>query len=86
MLWFLAIAAKKGFVVESYTDNAVGVLEKNSEGRPAVTRVTLRPKVAFAGEPRPNADEFAQMHHKAHDECFIANSVKTDVRCEPAIT
>lgn len=86
MLWFLAIAAKKGFVVESYTDNAVGLLEKNTDGKQAVTRVTLRPEVVFAGERRPDNAVLAEMHHKAHVECFIANSVKSDVRCEPVAT
>ena len=83
MLVFLAIAAKKGFVVDSYRDEAVGVLEKDSSGKLAMTRVTLHPEVEFSGEKRPTADELAAMHHDSHDECFIASSVKTDVRCEP---
>jgi organic hydroperoxide reductase OsmC/OhrA len=83
MLWFLSIAAKRGFVVDSYRDEAVGVLGKDASGKLAMTRVTLRPEVRFGGDPRPTADEVAAMHHEAHEVCFIASSVKTDVRCEP---
>jgi organic hydroperoxide reductase OsmC/OhrA len=82
MLWFLHIAAKRGFVVESYRDEAVGRLAKNSEGKIAMTEVTLRPRLTFAGEKRPTAEQHEAMHHEAHEQCFIANSVKTDVRCE----
>jgi len=81
MLWFLSIAAKQGFVVESYQDEATGVLAKNSDGKLAMTQVTLYPKLVFAGK-RPSADQHEAMHHEAHEECFIASSVKTDVRCE----
>ena len=83
LLWFLSIAAEKGFVVENYRDEAVGVMEKNAEGKIAMTRVTLYPVVNFVGERLPNKNEIDAMHHQAHEECFIANSVKTDVRCEP---
>lgn len=83
MLWFLSIAAEKGFVVESYRDEATGVMEKNQEGKLAMTRVTLRPKLHFAGSKRPSVAEHEAMHHAAHEQCFIASSVKTDVRCEP---
>ena len=83
MLWFLSIAAKRGFCVDSYADDAVGLMEKNPSGRLAMTRVTLRPKAIFSGERLPTAAELQAMHHEAHEECFIANSVKTDVRCEP---
>lgn len=78
MLFFLAIAAQQGFVVESYLDNAVGVMEKGSDGKIAMTQVTLRPKAVFAGEP-PSMEALEQIHHAAHEKCFIANSVKTDV-------
>jgi len=83
MLWFLSIAAQRKFCVDSYVDEALGVMARNAAGKMAMTRVTLRPRVAFVGERQPSADEIAQMHHEAHDECFIANSVTTDVRCEP---
>ena len=81
MLFFLAIAAQQGFVVESYVDNAVGVMEKGSDGKIAMTQVTLRPKAVFAGEP-PSMEALEQIHHAAHEKCFIANSVKTDVVTE----
>ena len=85
MLWFLAIAAKRRFRVDRYFDAAVGVMGRNAEGREAMLTVTLRPEVLFSGEHLPTREELADMHHKAHDECFIANSVKTEVRCEPVI-
>jgi hypothetical protein len=85
MLWFLAIAAKRRFRVDRYFDAAVGTMGRNAEGREAMLTVTLRPEVLFSGEHLPTREELADMHHKAHDECFIANSVKTEVRCEPVI-
>ena len=83
MLWFLSIAAKRGFVVDSYRDEGVGVMGKDAAGKLAITRVTLRPGVQFGGERRPAAGEVVAMHDAAHEQCFIASSVKTDVRCEP---
>jgi organic hydroperoxide reductase OsmC/OhrA len=83
MLWFLSIAAKRGFCVDSYVDNAEGVMAKNASGKFAMTRVTLRPKAVFVGNPLPTIGDIESMHHKAHTECFIANSVKTEVHCEP---
>ncbi|WP_349262385.1 OsmC family protein [Geminicoccus sp.] len=83
MLWFLSIAARKGFVVDAYRDHAEGVMEKNTAGRMAMTVVTLRPDVRFTGDRQPSRDALEAMHHQAHDQCFIANSVKTEVRCEP---
>jgi organic hydroperoxide reductase OsmC/OhrA len=83
MLWFLSLAAQQGFRVDRYTDDAEGVMAKNAEGKRAVTRVTLRPAVEFSGEKIPTREEVEGLHHKAHEECFIANSVKTEVRVEP---
>jgi organic hydroperoxide reductase OsmC/OhrA len=83
MLTFLAIASKRGFVVDRYTDDAVGALEKNADGRLAITRVELRPAIEFAGEA-PDAQTLEEMHHQAHDRCFIANSVTTQVEVLPA--
>jgi organic hydroperoxide reductase OsmC/OhrA len=77
MLWFLHIACRAGYVVDSYVDEAVGVLDKTW-----MSRVTLRPRVGFSGKA-PSAEELEALHHKAHEKCFIANSVKTDVRIEP---
>ena len=86
MLWFLSIAAKQKFCVDRYFDAAVGVMERNTEGKMAMSVVTLRPEVHFSGERLPTREQIDQMHHEAHQECFIANSVKTDVRCEPVLT
>ena len=86
MLWFLSIACEQGFVVESYLDDAVGMMEKNSDGKLAMTKVILRPTVSFAGPRLPTEQDFDEMHRKAHAECFIANSVKSEVLCEPAMT
>ena len=83
MLWFLAIAGKRKFVVDHYTDAASGVMKKNAEGKLAMTVVTLRPRAVFSGNRLPTREELDSLHHEAHDACFIANSVKTEVRCEP---
>jgi organic hydroperoxide reductase OsmC/OhrA len=83
MLSFLYIVAKRGFLVDSYRDEALGVLAKDSSGKMAMTRVTLRPEVQFGGDKRPTVVEVVAMHHEAHEQCFIASSVKTDVLCEP---
>jgi organic hydroperoxide reductase OsmC/OhrA len=84
MLWFLHLACQAKYVVDRYLDEATGVLEKNAEGRMAMTRVTLRPAVRYAGRA-PSAEEHAQLHEGAHDKCFIANSVKTEVLIEPRV-
>ena len=83
MLWFLSIAAKRRFRVERYRDRASGVLAPDGEGRLAMTVVTLRPEVSFSGERRPTRQELERMHHEAHEECFLARSVRSEVRCEP---
>jgi organic hydroperoxide reductase OsmC/OhrA len=85
MLWFLSLASKHGFVVDSYRDEAVGVLGKNTLGKEAITIVTLHPVVRFAGPRRPALEEYGALHHEAHELCMIANSVKSEVRCEPAV-
>lgn len=83
MLWFLSLAAKEKFRVDRYEDEAEGVMEKNAEGKMAMTRVTLRPRVQFSGDKLPGPADLERLHHQAHEECFIASSVRTDVRCEP---
>ena len=85
MLWFLSIAAARGFCVERYADNASGQLGANGEGQLVMTVVTLRPAVLFSGERLPTREQHEAMHHSAHDQCFIANSVRTEVRCEPVL-
>jgi organic hydroperoxide reductase OsmC/OhrA len=82
MLWFLSLAAKRGFVVEDYEDNAVGVMGRNAAGKLAVTVVNLRPHATFAGR-QPTREELESLHHEAHEECFLAASVHTQVCCEP---
>jgi organic hydroperoxide reductase OsmC/OhrA len=81
MLTFLAICARKRITVESYEDDAVGLLEKDG-GKLWMTRVTLKPRVRFADGTEIDAAKLADIHHKSHEECFIANSVKTDVTVE----
>lgn len=83
MLTFLAVAARKRLTVDSYTDEASGFLEKNAEGKLAVTRIILRPKVVFAPDQTISRQEIERLHHTAHENCFIANSVKTQVTVEP---
>ena len=82
MLWFLSFAARKGFVVDRYRDSAIGVLSKDREGKQAITKVRLRPDIAFSGDKRPSAAELDELHHAAHENCFIANSVKTEITVE----
>ena len=82
MLFFLAIAAKQKFIVDEYVDEAVGVMEKNAAGKMAMTKVTLRPKAVFSGERQPTFEQLQKMHHQAHEQCFIANSVKTQIDTE----
>ena len=82
MLTFLAIAARKRLPVESYVDRAVGRLEKNAEGVLAVTEVILRPRIVFAADAVVSSEKLAKLHEIAHRQCFIANSVTTDVRVE----
>lgn len=83
MLWFLSLAAQQGFVVDRYTDDAYGIMEKNSEGRLYVSRVWLRPKIGFVGERQPSSVEIDGLHHRAHERCFIANSVKSEISIQP---
>ncbi|MHB8529548.1 MAG: OsmC family protein [Caulobacteraceae bacterium] len=85
MLWFLDLAAGAGFVVASYRDQAEGTLGRIGPGRMGMTRVVLRPAIVFSGAPRPSPEDIARLHHEAHEKCFIANSVKTEVVIEPPI-
>ena len=87
MLWFLDIAARAGWVVDDYRDDAVGVMTANAQGKLWISLVTLRPRIAFAGDEFaghkiPDATEVARLHHAAHEECYIANSVRSEVRVE----
>jgi organic hydroperoxide reductase OsmC/OhrA len=79
MLFFLSVAAKSRFVVDEYIDNAVGIMAADESGRIMMTKVVLRPSVRFAEKRQPTADQLEDMHHRSHEQCFIANSVKTEV-------
>jgi organic hydroperoxide reductase OsmC/OhrA len=84
MLWFLQLAQKAGFCVDEYTDAAVGVMGANPAGKLALLRTTLRPRLRFSGAQQPTPAQVDQLHHRAHEECFIANSVTTEILIEPA--
>lgn len=79
MLFFLSIAANRKYIVDSYVDNAVGIMEKNSDGKQSMTKVTLKPHVQFSGNNKPTIEQLENMHHQSHEQCFIANSVKTEI-------
>ena len=81
MLFFLDFARRAGFVISSYVDEVTGVLEKRADGRIAMTRVTLHPKIEWAGD-QPSAEQLTDLHHRSHEACFIANSVTTEVTVE----
>ena len=83
MLWFLDRAQRAGLEVESYADSAEGEMGRVGPGRMAVTRIVLRPRISFAGR-QPEAEEVERLHHEAHERCFIANSLNTEIIVEPA--
>jgi organic hydroperoxide reductase OsmC/OhrA len=83
MLFFVDFARRDGWVVDSYVDEAQGVLEKRADAKIAMTRVTLRPQVTWGGDEHPNGSVTADLHHRAHEACFIANSVTTEIIVEP---
>ena len=79
MLTFLWIAAKNGFQIDSYTDNAIGEMTKGDDGKEFISKITLDPQIAWSGEKLPTSQELAEMHHNAHEGCYIANSIKSEV-------
>ncbi len=83
MLWFLHLAARAGWRVDRYVDRPRGVMARNAGGKLAMTVVTLHPRVDFSGENRPGREDIDRLHALAHAECFIANSVTSEVRCRP---
>ena len=85
MLWFLDIASRAGYAVQSYEDVADGHMGRNAAGKRVVDVVTLRPRTRFAGARVPDAAALAALHHEAHEECFLANSVRCEIRCEPVL-
>jgi organic hydroperoxide reductase OsmC/OhrA len=82
MLTFLHVASRRGFQVDSYEDHPVGVMTKNEKGIPWVSSIVLHPQIVFDGAKKPAAEELGQMHHLAHEQCFIANSIKSEVKVE----
>ncbi|MDD3799937.1 MAG: OsmC family protein [Novosphingobium sp.] len=82
MLYFLAFAAKKGFAIEYYVDNAVGEMAKREDGKSWMSKITLRPDVKFVGDKLPTAEEIDDLHHAAHSYCIIGNSLKSEVAIE----
>jgi organic hydroperoxide reductase OsmC/OhrA len=84
MLFFLSLAARAGFVIDSYVDHAEGTMEKNAEGKVAITRISLRPQIVFSGARQPTAAELAHLHHESHERCYIANSLKAEIVVEHA--
>src|SRR5262245_37028347 len=86
MLWFLSLAARRGFIVESYCDEAYGVMTKNAAGKLAFSLITLRPQIKFSTEKLPTAEDLESLHHDAHEECFIAHSLKAGIVVESGAT
>jgi len=80
MLTYVWLASKAGFQVESYEDNAVGAMSRNERGIPWVSSVTLRPKLVYGGDKQPAPADEDHLHHEAHEQCFVANSVKTEIK------
>jgi organic hydroperoxide reductase OsmC/OhrA len=83
MLFFLAFAAKGGFTIDSYRDEAVGILGRDERGKISITTVALRPAVVFSGDVPPDAAAIDHLHHRAHQACYIANSIRAEVRIDP---
>jgi len=79
MLFFLSFAAKAGFVVDTYEDTPAGIMTKNEHGKLFVSKITLNPAIAFSGRKQPSAEELNALHHRSHEECYIANSVRAEV-------
>jgi organic hydroperoxide reductase OsmC/OhrA len=82
MLWFLSLAARRRLVVDRYDDDAYGVMERDARGKTSITRIVLRPAIRFAGDRRPDEAEIAALHHEAHEECFVANSLRAEIVVE----
>jgi len=83
MLWFLSLAAERGIVVESYEDEALGIMGRIAPERHAITEIVLRPRIVFGGASAPDATAIQAVHDAAHERCFIANSIKSAIRVEP---
>jgi len=86
MLTFLYVAAKQGFVVDTYADDPVGEMTKNERGKLWVSKITLSPRITFSGDKRPSSEQLDELHHVAHEECYIANSIKSEVVVQGAMS
>jgi len=86
MLFFLSIAAKRRYVIESYVDAAKGIMQLNKDNKTSMTDITLNPKIEFTGEKQPTTEQINKMHQQAHQQCFIANSVKTKIHINPIMS
>ncbi len=82
MLFFLWLAARQGFTVDRYADEAVGIMEPDARGKMAITRIVLRPEIAFSGDLQPTAQQRAALHHQSHEDCYIANSLRAEISIE----
>lgn len=82
MLFFLSLAAARGYVVDRYDDHAIGTLDQDADGRMAMTRIVLRPAIAFGGGRQPDHAALAELHHESHARCYIANSLKGEIVVE----
>ena len=82
MLFVLDYARRDGWTIDSYVDEAIGIMKADSRGKMAVTKVTLRPKIEWGGDDHPSAEQIAHLHHRSHEDCFIANSVNSEVTVE----
>lgn len=82
MLFFLWLAARQGFTVDRYADEAVGIMEPDARGKMAITRIVLRPEIAFSGTLQPTAQQRAALHHQSHEDCYIANSLRAEISIE----
>ena len=82
MLFFLSFAQKAGFDIEAYEDDASGLMEEDERGKISITRITLRPRIVFSGERTPTAEELADLHHRSHEHCYVANSIRAEVHVE----
>lgn len=83
MLFFLSFAAKQGFVIDRYLDEAIGAMARNDRDKLYVSKIVLNPDVTFCGSKQPSERELDALHHRAHEECYIANSVKTEIIVRP---
>lgn len=82
MLLFLSIAAKRRFIVDEYVDNAIGIMTQDESRRFSITKIILRPKIGFSSDKQPTREQIEKLHHQSHEQCFIANSVKTQIVTE----